>query len=68
MTESLVKGRYYAVAPDDLTLLSDNPLRSTKNQELMVNDALNKVNLDAIKVQTDKLQFDGSNNLKCKVY
>ena len=32
MTESLIKGRYYAVAPDPLTLLSDNPLRSNNNQ------------------------------------
>lgn len=94
MTESLIKARYYASTPDVLTELSDNPLRSTNSQELMVKDTvleniLNKLKylettklsvkddslntlittidtvLDAVKVQTDKLQFDVSNNLKC---
>lgn len=72
MTEALSKARYYPTPPDALTELSDNPMRSTDSQELMVNDTdlLAKLELvriinNAIKTQTDKLQFDGSNNLKC---
>lgn len=65
MTESLVKSRYYPTAPDVLTELSDNPMRSNESQHLLINDVLSKVVLDAIKLQTDKLTFDGSNNLKC---
>lgn len=72
ISEALIKARYYAVNPDALTLLSDNPLRTTNIQELMVKDTdletkleLVRVIENAIKLQTDKLQFDGSNNLKC---
>jgi len=65
MTAEALKSRYYPTPPDALSELSDNPLRSNDSQHLLVNDVLNKVNLDAIKLQTDKLQFDGSNNLKC---
>ena len=152
MTESMVKSRFYPEAPDGLTELSDNPMRSDANQNLMVvnkdvpllvsdltfldttklsvkdidletklelvrlsnnsiknqtdkldflettklsvkdaslNTTMDKLNflettklsvkdasletlitaidgvLDTIQAQTDKLQFDGSNNLKC---
>jgi len=65
MTESLIKARYYPEAPDGLTELSDNPLIMSNDYKLLVSDSGVRANTLAIKVQTDKLQFDGSNNLKC---
>lgn len=70
--EALCKARYYPTAPSDLTELSDNPLMMDNKHQLRIYDTLAHVELsfiktsnDAIQAQTDKLQFDGSNNLKC---
>ncbi len=66
------EGRYYTSPPDLLTVDQYAAMRIDNNQYLLTRDILSlaelvliKASNAAIQVQTDKLQFDGSNNLKC---
>lgn len=66
------EGRYYTAEPPLLITNQFAPMRINNAQKLIVVDELAEFYLTAINSsnaaiqgQTDKLQFDGSNNLKC---
>lgn len=63
--------RFYPTPPSDLTILGDYSLKMDNTQRLYVRDTvindtliLIRTAIDAIKAQTDKLQFTAQNNLK----